>query len=158
MHMRASRAGPGWHNSGYIFPEGFASRVNFRSSLVLDALCVHECAILGPEGQFWPAPTFRVTAMDRPQEPLLAKSCTGCWSGVRACFGSSLPSKPSPVSGCSMCSPAAGQLPSRLKWAISSVCACSCVLLAKQLLSCSAKAVQLPMPCRLRSSRGTCTA
>ena len=77
------RAEPGWHNSGYIFPEGFASRVSFRSSVVLDALCVHECAVLGAGGQFWPAPTFRVTAMDRPGEPLVAKSCTGCWSGVR---------------------------------------------------------------------------
>ncbi len=76
------RADAGWFNSGYIFPEGFASRVNFRSSVLLDALCVHECSILGREGQFWPAATFRVVAMDRPNEPLYAKSCTGCWSQV----------------------------------------------------------------------------
>ena len=79
-----ARVEPGWHNSGYIFTDGFVSRVNFRSSVVLDALCVHECAVLGAGGRFWPAPTFRVTAMDRPGEPLVAKSCTGCWSGVRA--------------------------------------------------------------------------
>jgi hypothetical protein len=30
-------------------------------------------------------PTFVVTAMDRPLEPLVAKSCTGCWS--QACGG-----------------------------------------------------------------------
>ena len=77
------RAEPGWYNSGYIFPEGFASRVNFRSSVVLDVLCVHECSILGDEGQYWPAATFRVTSMDRADEPLYAKSCTGCWSQVR---------------------------------------------------------------------------
>lgn len=76
------RAEPGWFNSGYIFPEGFTSRVNFRSSVVLDALCVHECSILGAEGQYWPAATFRVTAMDRANEPFYAKSCTGCWSQV----------------------------------------------------------------------------
>ena len=80
--MSACRAEPGWFNSGYIFPEGFCSRVNFRSSVVLDALCVHECAILGQEGQYWPAATFRVTAMDRVNEPLDAKSCTGCWAQV----------------------------------------------------------------------------
>ena len=77
------RAEAGWFNSGYIFLEGFTSRVNFRSSVVLDALCVHECSILGEEGQYWPAATFRVTSMDRAEEPLYAKSCTGCWSQVR---------------------------------------------------------------------------
>ena len=81
--MHPCRAEPGWFNSGYIFPEGFASRVNFRSSVVLDVLCVHECSILGEEGQYWPAATFRVTSMDRADEPLDAKSCTGCWSQVR---------------------------------------------------------------------------
>ena len=80
--MSARRAEPGWFNSGYIFPEGFCSRVNFRSSVMLDALCVHECAILGRGGQFWPAATFRVTALDRADEPLDAKSCTGCWAQV----------------------------------------------------------------------------
>lgn len=84
IRVSACRAEPGWFNSGYIFPEGFASRVSFRSSVMLDALCVHECTILGQEGQFWPAATFRVTAMDRADEPLDAKSCTGCWAQVSA--------------------------------------------------------------------------
>ncbi|KAK9839324.1 hypothetical protein WJX81_008143 [Elliptochloris bilobata] len=76
------RAVAGWYNAGYIFPLGFKSRVHFRSSVVLDAICVHECVVLGRGGKFWPAPTFQVTAMDRPGEPLIAKSCTGCWTGV----------------------------------------------------------------------------
>lgn len=72
----------GWHNQGYIFPDGFKSRVNFRSSVELDQLCVHECSVLGSDGEFWPLPTFKVVAMDRPEVPLIAKSCTGCWTGV----------------------------------------------------------------------------
>lgn len=60
------------------------SRVHFRSSRELEALCVHECAVLGLGGAHWPAPTFVVTAMDRPDEPLVGKSCTGCWSAVRS--------------------------------------------------------------------------
>ncbi|KAK9803111.1 hypothetical protein WJX73_005483 [Symbiochloris irregularis] len=76
------RAGPGWFNTGYIFPEGFESRVHFRSSVALDQLCVHECSVVGKGGQYWPGPTFIVRAMDRADEPLVAKSCTGCWSGV----------------------------------------------------------------------------
>jgi len=72
----------GWSNSGYIFPAGFASRVSFRSSVQLDSLCVHECRIVGAGGAHWPAPTFEVAAMDRPDEPLVARSCTGCWTGV----------------------------------------------------------------------------
>ena len=35
-------------------------------------------------GEYWPQPTFKVTALDRPQDPVVAKSCTGCWSGVGA--------------------------------------------------------------------------
>lgn len=42
----------------------------------------HDCAIIGEGGAYWPGPTFRVVAQDRPQEPLLAKSCTGCWTQV----------------------------------------------------------------------------
>lgn len=72
----------GWFNAGYIFPMGFISRTLFRSSVALDQLCIHECTVLGEEGQYWPAPTFQVVAFDRPDEPLIAKSCTGCWSAA----------------------------------------------------------------------------
>jgi hypothetical protein len=72
----------GWHNAGYIFPEGFQSRTLFRSSVAIDQLCVHECFIVGKGGEYWPAPTFKVVALDRPEEPLIAKSCTGCWTGI----------------------------------------------------------------------------
>jgi hypothetical protein len=75
-------AHPDWYNAGYIFPAGFKSRLLFRSSVDLDALTLHECEIVGEGGQFWPAPTFVVTARDREYEPIVAKSCTGCWSGV----------------------------------------------------------------------------
>ena len=76
------RAEEGWYNLGYIFPVGFQSHVNFRSSVALDQLCIHVCTVLGEDGEFWPQPTFRVLAMDQPDHPLLAKSCTGCWTGV----------------------------------------------------------------------------
>ncbi|GLC58656.1 hypothetical protein PLESTB_001384900 [Pleodorina starrii] len=72
----------GWFNAGYIFPAGFRAQTLFRSSVDLDSLTLHTCAILGQEGQYWPAPTFVVTAADRPDEPLVAKSCTGCWTAV----------------------------------------------------------------------------
>lgn len=76
------RAQSGWYNAGYIFPEGFQSRTLFRSSVALDQLCVHECHIVGRGGLYWPAPTFKVVALDRPEDPLVAKSCTGCWTGI----------------------------------------------------------------------------
>ena len=44
----------------------------------------HDCTIIGEGGAYWPLPTFRVVAADRPTEPLTAKSCTGCWTQVRA--------------------------------------------------------------------------
>ncbi|GLI62832.1 hypothetical protein VaNZ11_005394 [Volvox africanus] len=73
---------PGWYNAGYIFPAGFRAQTLFRSSVDLDSLTLHTCEILGENGQYWPAPTFVVTAADRPDEPLVAKSCTGCWTAV----------------------------------------------------------------------------
>lgn len=48
----------------------------------LDQLCMHTCSILGQEGHFWPAPTFRIVAADRPDEELEAKSPTGAWNAV----------------------------------------------------------------------------
>ncbi|GIL69083.1 hypothetical protein Vretimale_17338 [Volvox reticuliferus] len=75
-------AKPGWYNAGYIFPAGFRAQTLFRSSVDLDSLTLHTCEILGENGQYWPAPTFVVTAADRPDEPLVAKSCTGCWTAV----------------------------------------------------------------------------
>ena len=53
-----------------------------RSSVELDQLCLHECTIIGNGGAYWPQPTYKVVAMDRADEPLLAKSCTGCWTQV----------------------------------------------------------------------------
>jgi len=82
MEVGQLRAEKGWYNAGYIFPAGFKSRTLFRSSVAIDSLCIHECHVLGPEGEFWPAPTFKVVALDRPDEPLIAKSCTGCWTAV----------------------------------------------------------------------------
>jgi len=72
----------GWHNQGYIFPDGYFARTNFRSSVLLDQVCVHECRVFGEGGRFWPAPTFRIIALDRPDEVFDAKSPTGCWNAV----------------------------------------------------------------------------
>ena len=71
----------GWHNAGYIFPDGFTSRMVFRSSVELDQLCIHECLIT-KAGSCAPKPTFRITAADRPEEPLEGKSATMCWNLV----------------------------------------------------------------------------
>jgi len=73
----------GWHNAGYIFPDGFTSRTVFRSSVALDQLCIHECSITST-GICAPMPTFRITAADRPDEPLEGKSATKCWTMVLA--------------------------------------------------------------------------
>lgn len=54
----------------------------YRSSVELEQLCLHECTIIGKGGAHWPHPTYKVVAMDRADEPLLAKSCTGCWTQV----------------------------------------------------------------------------
>lgn len=72
----------GWHNNGYIFPDGYFAKTPFRSSVQLDAICIHECRIIGKGGKFWPAPTFEIIAQDRLEEPLVAKSPTGCWNGI----------------------------------------------------------------------------
>ena len=72
----------GWYDSGYIFPEGYVSQLAFRSSVELDQTCVHVCSIIGQGGQFWPAPTFKITALDREDAPLFGKSCTACWTQV----------------------------------------------------------------------------
>ena len=42
----------GWHNKGYIFPDGFKAKTPFRSSVELDQLVIHECSIIG-KGK-WP--------------------------------------------------------------------------------------------------------
>ena len=73
----------GWHNAGCIFPDGFTFRKGFRSSVALDELCIHECSITST-GICAPMPTFRITAADRPDEPLEGKSATKCWTMVLA--------------------------------------------------------------------------
>lgn len=72
----------GWHNQGYIFPDGFYAQTPFRSSVELDKIVIHECRIFGRGGQYWPAPTFQIVTQDRPDEKLDAKSPTGCWNAV----------------------------------------------------------------------------
>ncbi|GMH41344.1 hypothetical protein BSKO_09254 [Bryopsis sp. KO-2023] len=82
VELGALKPADGWFNAGYIFPEGFKARTGFRSSVSLDSTCIHMCEIVGKGGAYYPNPTFVVTAYDRPDEPLIAKSCTGCWSAV----------------------------------------------------------------------------
>lgn len=65
-----------------------------RSSVELDQLCLHECTIIGKGGAHWPQPTYKVVAMDRADEPLLAKSCTGCWTQVPYCLYSTAVQNP----------------------------------------------------------------
>lgn len=72
----------GWFNAGYIFPDGLHTRTVFRSSVMVDQLVVHDCYIVGEGGQYYPKPTFRIVAADRPEEPLEGRSCTACWTGI----------------------------------------------------------------------------
>eukprot|EP00210_Caulerpa_lentillifera_P002734 g2613.t1 len=80
LHVGELNLMNGWFNAGYIFPLKFKSRTSFRSSVMLNAICTHECEIV--KGKYWPMPTFVVTASDRPDDPLIAKSCTGSWNLV----------------------------------------------------------------------------
>ena len=73
----------GWFNAGYIFPIGFKSCTQFRSSVDLGEHCLHECEVIGEGGQYWPKPTFRVVGSDRPGEPLIGKTPTACWTAVQ---------------------------------------------------------------------------
>jgi hypothetical protein len=77
------RTDKGWHNNVCIFPDGFCTRKDFRSSVDLEQHCIHECSIHA-NGIFKPGPTFRIVAADRPAEPLEGKSATMCWSAVLA--------------------------------------------------------------------------
>ena len=43
---------------------------------------MHTCTILGEGGLFWPAPTFRIVALDRPNDELDARSPTGAWNAI----------------------------------------------------------------------------
>ena len=73
----------GWFNSGYIFPVGFKSCTQFRSSVDISDHCMYECEVIGESGQFWPKPTFRVMGSDRPDDPLIGKTPTACWTAVQ---------------------------------------------------------------------------
>lgn len=77
------RLDAGWHNAGYIFPDGFKTRMVFRSSVDIEQLCIHECSIVSG-GKCKPGPTFRIVAADRPEEALEGKSATMCWNLVLA--------------------------------------------------------------------------
>lgn len=72
-----------WHNKGDIFTDGFRSKTLFRSSVELGQLCHHTCAI-SSQGEFAPGPTFTIVAADRPEEAVTGKSCTSCWTKIRA--------------------------------------------------------------------------
>ena len=72
--------------SGHIFPVGFKSEVLHTSSVdPLGKLVLYTSEVLGEgeEGTYWPKPTFRVTAADRPSEPIVADKPCGCWDVVR---------------------------------------------------------------------------
>ena len=84
LSLGTLRSEPGWHNTGYIFPDGFSSATQFRSSERIGEQVEHVCSVVGRGGAHWPLPTFVVTAADRPDEPLAARSATGAWSAVLA--------------------------------------------------------------------------
>ena len=83
VRLGTIHASDGWFNNNYIFPVGYHAQTAFRSSIDLNEHVTHDCQIIGEGGQFWPKPTFRVTASDRPDEPLDGKSATACWTAVQ---------------------------------------------------------------------------
>ncbi|KAK9867743.1 hypothetical protein WJX84_007087 [Apatococcus fuscideae] len=74
------RASPGWFDAGYIFPDGYKATIWYRSSKNVKEIIAHECSIYQLGSQ--PYPTFQIIAADRPNEPLTALSCSGCWDKV----------------------------------------------------------------------------
>ena len=68
----------------YIYPDGFKSQVLHVSSVDPHGERVlYKCEVLGEGEAYWPKPTFRVTAADRPNEPIERGSPTECWKAVR---------------------------------------------------------------------------
>lgn len=74
-------------NSGYIFPVGYKSYINYISSKDPTKHCRHLCEIIAPEvtggknSKEWQnaRPIFRITADDRKDEPLEGFSATKPW-------------------------------------------------------------------------------
>jgi hypothetical protein len=77
------RAEDGWYDDRYIYPEGFHSTTKYRSSVDPNMSCTHHSYIVGLGGEFWPLPTFKVVAADRPYEPVFGRTCSGGWRAVR---------------------------------------------------------------------------
>ena len=66
----------------YIYPKGFTTSTVWKSSVHLDQLCEHVNTIVVEGGSCWPLPTFRVTAEDRPNEPIDSILPSACWKKV----------------------------------------------------------------------------
>ena len=77
------RLGPGWCNAQSIFPEGYMVNVKLPSSVdpAMEEHTHHFCSIIGEEGEFFPRPTFQISASDT-SDPINAKSCNECCSKV----------------------------------------------------------------------------
>jgi hypothetical protein len=72
---------PGFHSPFVIFPVGYAVRTMFpRSTPPFSESVEHVCEILG--GPSDNSPIFKITAMDRPNEPVFAPSIATCWTAV----------------------------------------------------------------------------
>jgi hypothetical protein len=73
---------PKFHNSAYLFPVGYKSKIEYISSKKPDVRCTHICEILADSKKGDAKPVFRITAMDRPSQPLEGKSATAPWKLV----------------------------------------------------------------------------
>ena len=77
-------------NHGYIFPVGYKSYITYISSKNPNEHCKHLCEIVAPtncgekDTEEWKKarPIFRITADDRPDEPVEGFSATGPWKKI----------------------------------------------------------------------------
>ncbi len=75
-----NRPEAGWYNAGYIFPDNFKSRVNFRSSVQLDQLVriLQKLQSLNSAQLHWEASGWTRQRLPEGQQP---PECNGSCSG-----------------------------------------------------------------------------
>ena len=69
---------PNFHTDRYIYPIGFTT-VRSYPSMVNPNISVEYCSQIIDGGD---APLYRVTAQDDPNNPIIEKSATACWTAV----------------------------------------------------------------------------
>ena len=69
---------PTYHNSNYIWPVGYVAEREYASFTQLDKKATYKCEILDNGA----SPLFKLTASDRPSQPISGGSTTAVWQVV----------------------------------------------------------------------------